>query len=460
MRAFTKVWQKQRARLKELGVLDRFQDRLARLWSIETGVLERLYDLSRGLTVMLVERGFHSSLVSHGDATMDGDRLVEILEDHREGLSMVMDLIDGTRGLTVGWIKELHALLTRHQTTADGITHTGQRVQIPLLSGAFKQRPNNPTRPDGTVHEYCPWEHTPSEMDRLVQLYEALPPEFPEVRAAWLHHRFTQIHPFQDGNGRVARALASVEFIRAGLLPLLVERDDRDTRYIPALESADNGDLQPLVTFFADCMSRVLLRASAEADAVVSNKNDFRAILRAGRRKVQARQTQAVEAQEDARRRFNALADDLVRHFDMIRIEVMEELPEVRAEIFIPAPEQAHWFRFQVTQLARHHNYWLDLNAPRTWVRLRLQTSTGQIDTIVSLHRLQGSSVGTWVCDAFLQQRDATPGEGGQPDILFLDDVEPLLLTVDENPHEQLGRLEAWIERMKLHAAARWSYFL
>jgi len=36
-----------------------------------------------------------------------------------------------------------------------------------------------------------------------------------EVRAAWLqHHRFTWIHPFQDGNGRVARALASLVFLK------------------------------------------------------------------------------------------------------------------------------------------------------------------------------------------------------------------------------------------------------
>lgn len=49
----------------------------------------------------------------------------------------------------------------------------------------------------------------------------------PEVEAAWLHHRFTQIHPFQDGNGRIARLLASLVFIKAGWFPLVVTRDDR-----------------------------------------------------------------------------------------------------------------------------------------------------------------------------------------------------------------------------------------
>src|SRR5690606_5454992 len=130
-------------------------------------------------------------------------------------------MIRGERPFTTGWVKELHALFTRHQTTTDAITPTGQPIHVSLVRGAYKPRPNNPLRRDGLVHEYCPPEHVSAEMERLIEIYHALPPELPEVRAAWLHHRFTQIHPFQDGNGRVARALASFEFIRAGLLPLL-----------------------------------------------------------------------------------------------------------------------------------------------------------------------------------------------------------------------------------------------
>lgn len=40
MRAFTKLWQRQRQNLCDFGVLELFQERLARGWSIETGVLE------------------------------------------------------------------------------------------------------------------------------------------------------------------------------------------------------------------------------------------------------------------------------------------------------------------------------------------------------------------------------------------------------------------------------------
>ncbi len=81
-------------------------------------------------------------------------------------------------------------------------------------------------------------------MDRLIHWHEEhvqreIPPE---VEAAWLHHRFTQIHPFQDGNGRVARAIASLIFIKANWFPLVV-RSDEKAKYLDELEKADFGNL-------------------------------------------------------------------------------------------------------------------------------------------------------------------------------------------------------------------------
>jgi hypothetical protein len=83
----------------------------------------------------------------------------------------------------------------------------------------------------------------------------------PEVASAWLHHRFTQIHPFADGNGRVARAIASVVFIKANWFPLIIARDDR-TRYIEALEKADLENLRPLIGLFVETQRNALIQAS------------------------------------------------------------------------------------------------------------------------------------------------------------------------------------------------------
>ncbi len=132
----------------------------------------------------------------------------------------------------------------------------------PLEKGRYKTTPNSPTRPDGSVHEYCPPEQVASEMDELIRMHAGhetggVPAE---VEAAWIHHRFAQIHPFADGNGRVARAIASLIFIKAGWFPLIVKRDDW-ARYIEELEKADAGDLRPLVAMFVEGQRTALIQA-------------------------------------------------------------------------------------------------------------------------------------------------------------------------------------------------------
>jgi hypothetical protein len=72
----------------------------------------------------------------------------------------------------------------------------------------------------------------------------------PELEAAWLHHRFTQIHPFQDGNGRVARALSSIVLIQAELFPTVIRLRDKAV-YLRALERADEGNLGPFVNLIS-----------------------------------------------------------------------------------------------------------------------------------------------------------------------------------------------------------------
>src|SRR6266704_240630 len=79
--------------------------------------------------------------------------------------------------------------------------------------------------------------------------YDATADAHPVIRAAWLHHRFVAIHPFQDGNGRVARALTLLVLLRAHYAPLVVGRHQRGD-YLDALDVAA-GDLRPLVRLFA-----------------------------------------------------------------------------------------------------------------------------------------------------------------------------------------------------------------
>lgn len=54
------IWAEQKERLKGTIQLTEFVEQLSREWAIETGVIENLYEIDRGLTQTLIEHGFRS----------------------------------------------------------------------------------------------------------------------------------------------------------------------------------------------------------------------------------------------------------------------------------------------------------------------------------------------------------------------------------------------------------------
>ncbi len=267
LRQLARYWHENREELISHGAIGEFNERLKREWAIETGLIERVYTLRQGITEVLIEHGLREEFIPSSATDRDPGLVFDMIQDHAAAVDGLFDFVKRERQLSTSYVKELHAVLLAHQETASARNTFGRRVEMPLVKGDYKKRPNNPVRPDGLVHEYCPPEQVASEMDRLLAMHRehgvrGVPPE---VEAAWLHHRFTQIHPFQDGNGRVARALATLVMIRAGWFPLVVTDAGR-ADYIGALEVADRGDLRPLVELFAGIQRRVFEGAIEAAE--------------------------------------------------------------------------------------------------------------------------------------------------------------------------------------------------
>ena len=263
LEALTLIWHEKKAQLGDDGAHKEFIRKLQREWAIETGIIERLYTWDRGVTEVLIEQGIQSSIISHraGVTQKDAEHIQTIIHDHLGIIEGLFGYIKREEPLTEYFIRGLQAQFTTHQDYSEAVTETGNLIQVPLLKGQYKTLPNNPRRPNGEIHAYCPPELTKEEMENLVRMYrEAEQTHSPVVRSAWLHHRFTQIHPFQDGNGRVARALATLVFLREGMFPLVVRESDR-VEYIGALEQADAGNLSPLVSFFARRQRDAILKA-------------------------------------------------------------------------------------------------------------------------------------------------------------------------------------------------------
>ena len=77
----------------------------------------------------------------------------------------------------------------------------------------------------------------------------------PDEIAVRLHHQLVLIHPFPNGNGRHARLIADV-FVTKLDRPAfswgsanLVKEGEARNEYLEAIRAADNGDIQPLLTF-------------------------------------------------------------------------------------------------------------------------------------------------------------------------------------------------------------------
>ena len=406
------IWQEQGVRLNDTGALREFNARLSREWAIETGIIEGLYSLDRGVTQLLIERGLQAELIGHGSSDKAPEEIAAILNDQHETLEGVFEFVAQRRSLSTSYIKQLHQTLTRNQHTVAAINGLGRSVEVPLLRGDWKQQPNNPTRPNGDVHEYCPPEHVASEMDQLIQLHDRHTADGvpADVEAAWLHHRFTQIHPFQDGNGRIARTLASLIFLRAGWFPLVVDRDLRG-EYIESLERADQRDLATLAQLFAEIEKGSFLRALKISEDVLRPRVQVKQVIAAVGDRLRAKQNQEQEKQQKVFEIATSLNETTSRTFRGIKDDLDVELRSVdqgwqhQAVVDWSSDQNTYWFKKQIVVIAKHFDYFADTDKYASWVRLKIRHAR-PTELVVSFHSAGFEFVGIIAATAFLAFRD------------------------------------------------------
>ena len=244
------TWARHREALGQDPAKERFMGgwlrERVRAFAIETGQIEGLYTLRRGVTEQLVAEGFAGAVGAHTCELLEDETIRGLLQDQEAAYDMMFEDVASGRPLSESMVKSWHQLLARHQATVTGLDMQGRRVAVPFRTkGRWKIRPNNPRRLDGQVHEYCPPEHVQSEMDRFFALYQEIRQRgYPvNAEAAWLHHRFVRTHPFQDGNGRTSRLLMAWAYIKRAIPPPIIDARNKPD-YINALEFADAGNLK------------------------------------------------------------------------------------------------------------------------------------------------------------------------------------------------------------------------
>lgn len=460
------VWDEARAELDERQV-EEFNDRLNREWAIETGIIERIYTLDEGTTRLLIEQGIDASLIAHHNGNGGSPELIAgIIRDHQEAVEWLFEIVRQERPLTTSFIKELHHLMTRKQTHADGVDMFGRATKIELRHGQFKQRPNNPTRSDGATHEYCPPEHVDAEMDRLIEFHNGhiereVPPD---LEAAWLHHRFIQIHPFQDGNGRVARAIASLVLLRAGWFPLVVRAKERSD-YIDTLEAADTGDLGPLTELVGTIQKRACRAALSILGEVEREEARLEQMLDAI--------GESFGSRDRDRRAETAQAKEIANHLREIATVKFEEVCEgLKSRIGREAadrrffvitgadddPERRAWFRHQVVDTARRLDYFANLRDYHTWARLTFRTESGQSDILLSFHTIGRDFRGVIGASMCFYRRQVSGDEEAARQVVELQTVSDDLFQVNykEDVEQAERRFAPWLERALVKALDQW----
>ncbi len=97
-----------------------------------------------------------------------------------------------------------------------------------------------------------PPEKVSQDMDNLIKWYETNKNKTHPIKlAALFHGRFEQIHPFEDGNGRVGRFLINAVLIKSKYPPLIIRKSQR-IKYLKALDNFDHKHLDTLERFILE----------------------------------------------------------------------------------------------------------------------------------------------------------------------------------------------------------------
>ena len=145
-------------------------------------------------------------------------------------LQMAKDKVE----LDENTLKDLHQILCEGEAEVGGLY---RRVNISVK---------------GSNHTPCSYEKVYDRMDKYFVFMQEGPKGDLWEYISYLHLQLAKIHPFLDGNGRLARLVLNYELMKNGFMPVIITSDERD-KYFSALESFKvDKDIKPFMDFLED----------------------------------------------------------------------------------------------------------------------------------------------------------------------------------------------------------------
>ena len=142
------------------------------------------------------------------------------------GVAEAVDYIRETEEhVSLKLVKELHKIVFKNSKPFAG-KFREKNVEV-VVADAY----------GNVVHRGAPSQQVERLLKELVRWYNQNKKRYsPMVLAAVVHNQFENIHPFQDGNGRVGRLLLNNVLLKHNLPPLNIEMRNR-TQYYAALQA-------------------------------------------------------------------------------------------------------------------------------------------------------------------------------------------------------------------------------
>jgi len=150
---------------------------------------------------------FETSSIGPEEQPLHVDDIVETV-NHFRCIDLVLER--ARQPLRASFIRELHAVLK---------ASTGDSRKDWFAVGEYKRLPNQVGG-----RETTPPEQVAAELRKLLQDYNASPQKSLEELIEF-HVRFEEIHPFQDGNGRIGRLILFKECLRNRIVPFIISEE-------------------------------------------------------------------------------------------------------------------------------------------------------------------------------------------------------------------------------------------
>ena len=235
---------------REVAVLDEIDELKKQLryslveprrWS---GSLRKL-SLARAIQGSNSIEGYEAELddaaaIALGEEPLDAAEETRLaLEGYRDAMTYVLQLAgDDFFSYSDQLVRSLHFMMTKHDLKAGrGLWRPGQIFVHDERTGTI-------------VHEGPEADRVPGLMDELIGSLRGAPEDPPLIQAAMAHLNLVMIHPFRDGNGRMARCLQSLVLARSRILaPQFMSVEEylgaNTPAYYAVLAEVGGGSWQP-----------------------------------------------------------------------------------------------------------------------------------------------------------------------------------------------------------------------